>query len=320
MSANRRHNSTPSRVVASRDDCQAVVNFDGAASEVGGNVPNIIAVAFTNCPTIEEVEYIFDSIIDSGIHKCFTFAGDHNAPTFEVVTLIGNSDNASLLASDEVVDTRSGDGSTHGSIVDSNGDLHAIDSCSGIAKDGLESDVGRSQEGIRIICHNSAHRADPIQELIASGRSSGYSHRVTNVVDTAAGDATVHWVVLGKSNSDLVGTSGLAELEVVDSDTIHIGAVPVTESEVDGLAGVGAEVNNRHMSGICQRPFLKQSEGCGVGCGGRDIEAIMFGRIKDILRIGVPSNLVVGVGGELELRSDQPVVGGKGTNVVLIRS
>ena len=46
----------------------------------------------------------------------------------------------------------------------------------------------------------------------------------------------------------------------------------------------------------------------------------MFGRIKDILRIGVPSNLVVGVGGELELRSDQPFVGGKGTNVVLIRS
>ena len=118
--------------------------------------------------------------------------------------------------------------------------------------------------------------------MIAGIGNSAELHGVAFDILVGAGGGkggTQGGVVDSEGNRQRVGHIGTRiHPHVINKQGKLIGAVEVTESHIDILAGVGREVEHLNFFiGARESPLVHQGEGRGVGGGGGDIDPVVLG-------------------------------------------
>ena len=194
------------------------------------------------------------------------------------------------------------DSGTHGAVVHLDSD--DIGSTGIVEENGGQVEVSSSNEGVRIVgAENGVVFINPLGEGVSRVCRGGQRDIVADGVDTSTCNRTVSRVVRACIDGHLVGTSLLADNEFIDGETELVGAVEVTQRDVDVLAGIVAQVNDGVEKARSQRPLLQHGEVGGVGVvRGGDKDTIVLGRPALVLGGGSPSDLVVAGGRDGELR------------------
>ena len=173
--------------------------------------------------------------------------------------------------------------------------------------------VGGDQDGAR----GTGVAVVPLQEAEARSRCGDEGGGGAKGIETAARDSAPRGVVAQHGDGVLLGDgTGVGHLHIVNHDAEHVGDVVVAEGDIHRLPGIGAEVYvvlyPCGSGGAGGKGGVAGQVGSSSAAGGGEEHGVVLGRPRGVLSLGVPGEVHMTAGRQLQGRHEEPVVGGQG--------